>query len=147
MCDPGLRFPGSDFDLVLRKSTGLDLPSTFVHFALTGDTKYATGPLVNAYEMGGAICLIFAVAIRSGVVSDVKGVDVFAKDERILSIDQRIYPGDTVPNTGDIRQRAIELIVHLPDRESIQKFAEYIYSTYHVLDEEGNDIVCSKVEF
>ncbi len=147
MYDPGLRLPGSDFDLVLRKSTGLDLPSTFVHYALTGDTKYAFGPLKNAYQMGGAICLIFAVAVRPGVVSEVLGIEAFSKDERILSIDQRIYPEDTIPSTGDIRQRAIELIVYLPDRESIPEFAKYVYDTYHVIDIEGKDMICSRVDF
>lgn len=147
MYDPGLRLPGSDFDLVLRKSTGLDLPSTFVHFALTGDVEYAAGTLAEAYQMGGAVCLIFAVAVRPGIVSCVEGIDVFSKDERILSIDQRIYPGDTVPDTGDIRQRVIELIAYLPDRKSIPEFAEYVYDTYHVVDEEGNDMICSRVEF
>ena len=147
MYDPGLRLPGSDFDLVLRKSIGLDLPSTFIHYALTGDTKFAVGPLADAYQMGGAICLIFAVAVLPGVVSAVMGIEAFSIDERILSIDQRIYPGDTVPDTGDIRQRAIELIVSLPNRESIPEFAEYVYSTYRVFDTEGNDMVCSRVKF
>lgn len=87
------------------------------------------------------------MAVRPGVVSGVEGIDVFSKDERILSIDQRIYPGDTVPDTGDIRQRAIELIAYLPDRKSIPEFAEYVYNTYYVVDEEGNDMICSRVEF
>ena len=39
MYDPGLRFPGSDFDLVLKQVTGFDSMKAFVQFALTGNTS------------------------------------------------------------------------------------------------------------
>ena len=48
MYDPGLRFPGSDYDLVLKQATGFDPMSAFVHFALTGDKNSCVGDIKTA---------------------------------------------------------------------------------------------------
>ena len=59
--DPGLRMPGSDYDLMLKAATGFDTVRSMIHFALTGDTKTVYGNIQNCYRLAGMKALLFTV--------------------------------------------------------------------------------------
>ena len=145
MYDPGLRFPGSDFDLVVRDTTGYDNMSTFVRFSLTGDVRSRVGNPVNAWQMNGNICFIFSIDAREGRISTFSGMDVVAADPHVLSASQRFHCGDYIKATGDIGQRMAEFIVCLPNREAVKQFINFVYNTVHILDENGEDMIVSKI--
>lgn len=148
MYDPGLRFPGTDFDIVLKEATGFDTMTTFVQFALSGDVNSAAGKLDgNVYAYGGKTCLILSVSVRPGTIASITGMDEIARHEGVLSASYWHHPGDTVPATGDIRQRVVEFCCLLPDRASAKDFVSYVYSTLRILDADGRDMIVSRVTF
>ena len=145
MYDPGLRFPGSDFDIVLRDTTGYDNMSTFVKFALTGDCKSQQGDPNGAYKLNGHCCLILSIASRPGIIAKFKGFDEIKSNPFVVSAGRRAFVGDEIPSTGDIKQRVAEFVVNLPSRDQVTDFIEWVYSKLKILDTEGHDMIISKV--
>lgn len=144
MYDPGMRFPGGDFDIVLRKATGFDNMKAFVRFAMTGDAASCFGDPVGAYKLNGHICFILSIAVRPGRIAVYEGLDVMAADPRVFSVSKRASIGDVIPASGDLKQRVAEFVAYLPDTDAIQDFLTFVYSNVVVLDDEGNDMIVSK---
>ena len=146
MYDPGLRFPGSDFDVVLKNITGLDTASSFVQFALTGKTDCCDGNPDFAYDYGGGACVIISLSVRQGTICKFEGFDEIAALPYVYSASKRRHIGGVVEATGDVRQRAAEFCAYIANRNDVPAFFEKVYSTIKILDENGKDMIISKVE-
>lgn len=144
--DPGMRFPGSDFDLVLKRATGYDNMATFVKFAITGNIDSQKGDPENAFLLNQTKCLILSIACRPGKIRKIAGIKTIEKHPDVLSTSLRYEEGDEIPKTGDIRQRVAEFVVHLPDYKSIKEFIDFVYSNLQILDNEGRDMIVSKID-
>ena len=101
----------------------------------------------NVYAYGGKTCLILSVSVRPGTIASITGMDEIARHEGVLSASYWHHPGDTVPATGDIRQRVVEFCCLLPDRASAKDFVSFVYSTLRILDADGRDMIVSRVTF
>lgn len=145
MYDPGLRFPGGDYDRVLKVATGFDNVKAFIEFALTGNTKSCYGNPIDAYKLNDHACVILSIAAHPGIIKNIKGVDIIKDNEHVYSLSQRYVSGEEVPEAGDIRQRVAEIVAYLPSRDDIRDFIEYIYETFHIEDEKGEDMSISKI--
>ena len=145
MYDPGLRFPGSDFDLVLKQATGFDSMKAFVKFALTGDVHSCFGDIENAYNYDGGHCLILSLSAHAGKIATLTGVDEVAKHKYVFSAYARRKVGDIIENRGDVTQRVAEFCAYIPQGGSIEDFEDYIYRTVQVKDEKGKNMLISKV--
>lgn len=142
--DPGLRFPGTDYDLALQRATGCDPMRSFINFALTGEQKLY-GDYQRSYNYGGKLCLIYSIAARKGEIAVIKGLDKIAADHRILAIDQRYDAGELVPASGDIRQRILEFTVLVDDMAAAKDLTEFVNNNLVVLDEQGQDMLVSRL--
>lgn len=144
MYDPGMRFPGGDFDIVLKQATGFDNMKSFVRFALTGDINSQQGNPIDAYKLEGHNCLILSVTSRPGKIAVFTGIDKIISNKHVFSVCQRYKVGEIVPNSGDIKQRVAEFVAYLPDRSSIVEFLSFVYSNLKIIDDNGNDMIVSK---
>ena len=147
MYDPGMRFPGSDFDVVLKHATGYDNMSTFVKFALTGDVNSKEGNPEGAWNYNGKVCLILSIAARPGKICKFDGMKIISSNPCVLSASKRYHCGETVPASGDVRQRVAEFVVFLPNREAIHSFISDVYDNLKIEDENGNDMIISKLDY
>lgn len=143
--DPGMRFPGSDYDIVTKELTGYDNMQTFVKFALTGDFKSKVGNIEKAYELNGYSCVILSIACRAGIIQEIEGIDDFITHPQIVSVSKRYQKADEIPSSGDVRQRVSELVGYFSTREEIKKFIEKVYNSVHIKDVEGRGMIISKV--
>lgn len=143
--DPGLRFPGSDFDLVLKHSTGFDPMKSMVEFALTGNTSSCYGNPKEAYMLNGGTGVILSIAARSGKIRSLNGFDMVSEHPAVLSVSTRYEVGGFVPDTGDVKQRVAEIVAYLTRRSDISEFIRYVYRMVSVLDEQGEDMIVSKM--
>lgn len=144
MYDPGLRFPGGDFDIVLKHATGFDNMKSFIRFALTGDINSRYGNPINAYKLNGGVCLILSIASRPGKIAVFSGLDKISSNNHVFSVTQRYKVGDLVPSSGDINQRVVEFVVYLSDRDSICEFLAFVYENLKILDEKRDSMIISK---
>jgi len=145
MYDPGLRFPGSDFDLVTKEVTGFDAMSAFVRFALTGDIKSCFGNPMKVYDMNGGACVILSLSVRPGVIASFNGFDDIAQLPYVYSSCKRRHVGGVIEATGDVRQRAVEFCAYIANRQDIPTFIHKVYDTIKILDVDGKDMVISKI--
>lgn len=145
MYDPGLRFPGSDWDLVLKQATGVDPMKSFVRYAITGDTDTCYGDIESAYNFGGGHCLILSLSAREGRITTMEGIDEVAKHPYVCSAYARRKVGDVIENRGDVTQRVAEFCAYIPKGGSINGFVDFVYQTVRVKDEDGKDMIISKV--
>lgn len=146
MYDPGLRLPGSDFDVVTKDITHFDSMSSFVIFALTGDITSCVGNPADAYLYDSGACVILSLSVRAGVIESFEGFDEIANLPNVYSAQKLRTIGSKIENTGDIRQRAAEFCVYLKDRSKVDEFINKVYSTIHILDENGEDMIISKIK-
>lgn len=146
MYDPGLRFPGSDFDIVTKDITHFDPIASFVIFALTGDVTTSVGDPTNAYLYKNGACVILSLSVRAGVIKSFDGFDAIANLPYVYSAQKRRKIGGIVEDTGDVRQRAAEFCVYIQNREDVPKFVHSVYDTIHILDENGEDMIISKIK-
>ena len=147
MYDPGLRFPGSDFDVVLKEATGFDSMTSFVKFALSGDVNSVQGNPNAVYDYGGNCCLIMSVSVRPGTIRIISGMDEIEKYSGVFSASLWHHEGETICATGDVRQRVAEFCCLLPDKDAVVAFIAFVYNTLRIEDEYGNDMIVSKIEF
>jgi len=145
--DPGVRFPGSDFDVITKNVTGFDSMKAFVEFAVTGNTKACYGDPLKAYNYNGGNCIILAISCKPGIIYDFEGFENVASMPEVMSARQIYKSGQSVPATHDVRQRVAEFVAYLPDRASVQPFIDSVYANLRILDENGNDMIVSKVNY
>jgi hypothetical protein len=144
--DPGLRFPGGDFDLALRDITGFDTMKSLIQFALTGDFKRCFGNPLNAFRLNDHIVIQLTLSARSGVIGTYEGFDEIAKLPYVVSVSKRSSAGEKIPASGDVRQRVTEIMILAPDKMSAKATVKDVYSKLRVLDNKGENMLVSLLD-
>lgn len=142
--DPGLRFPGTDYDLAMLRETGFNPVQAMIDFALTGRMAGSYGQPENACYYRGNSCLVLSVISRPGKIACIMGLEKLQQDRRILSIGVRCKCGEVIPATGDIRQRIFDVLVYLAEAE-IEAFLHEFYQTLQVLDDTGKSMIIDRI--
>lgn len=144
--DPGLRFPGGEYERLLKQITGVDLMSALVEFALSGRMTLPAGMEDQPYLLCGYHTIQLPITARPGVIHTMEGMEAIAKDPRVTVAFTRYVPGECVPATGDVRQRVYEAaLVTRPD-EDVREAVRFVQSQLKVLDECGENMLVSLVE-
>lgn len=143
--DPARRMPGGDYDLILRNATGFDTVKSMIHFALTGDNSFCYGNPNNCYLLNGGTALLFTISVRPGTITQIVGMEDLLKHPYVVYGRIILDTNTTVPSSGDIKQRALAIGAYVPSGKSSANFAEELYSTCHILDENGQEMIVSRV--
>ncbi len=143
--DPGFRFPGGDYELLLKKATGVDLMKYMVEFALTGQMSN-TDSLDKLYQLNGMHTIQLDFTCRPGVIGSFIGVDEINACPAVLSSFPRYEVGDTVPNSGDVRQRVYEVGMLIEGGVSVRDSIHWVQSRFDILDEKGNSMLISRFD-
>lgn len=144
--DPGLRMPGGDYDLVLKHATGFDTCKSSIHFALTGDITTCFGNPENCFKLNDGIGCLICFSVRPGKMAKTEGLEELLNNPNVVYARQIIPAGEVIPDSGDVRQRVAAAGIYVKDKKEIGAFVKYLYDTYHVYDENGEDMIISKFE-
>lgn len=145
--DPALRMPGGDYDLVLKHATGFDTVKSLIHYAVTGDTTFYYGNPVDCFKLNAGVGMIICFSVREGKIAKVEGLDELLNNSKIIYGRQIIPEGEYIQACGDIRQRVAAVGAFVPTKQDAEIFVKQIYDTYHVYDENGEDMIVSKYEY
>lgn len=138
--DPGLRFPGTDYETLLAQLTGVNLMNKAIEYALTGKITDTEG-LDGCYLLGGKRSVQVYPTCRPGTIARLEGLEAIAKLPETLRVSQRGAVGQTVEKTGDVRQRIAEIVTTTaPDSASIKRLLDTIDELLVVEDENGSDL-------
>lgn len=144
--DPGLRFPGGEYERLLKEITGVDLMSALVEFALTGSIHLPDGIENSPYLLGGNHTIQLPITARPGTIQVLDGLEEIQKDHRVTVAFSRYEVGETVPLTGDVRQRVCEVALITAPHESVCDAVAWVQSKLIVLDENNEDMLVSLVD-
>ena len=140
--DPGLRFAGSQMELLLAQATGADLMSKMVEFALTGAFD-ASSLRDDLYKLNGMSSVQLYITSRPGTIGKYVGLEKIKADPAVRSVFTRYEAGAEVPGSGDIRQRVCDIGLPIGPNESMKEVVSRIQSTFDVLDQDGASMLVS----
>ena len=141
--DPGIRYPGNEYEQILEKATGVNLMKSLISYCVGGPMtgfKEATG----CYDLDGKVCAQYMINIGPGTIGSIEGLDVIARHPDVVDVTQKHFIGETILPTGDIRHRAGEISV-LCERScsSLTQMIQFIQSTLRILDTDGGNMIIS----
>ena len=137
--DPGLRFPGVEYEKMVKASTGVDFMSMLVKFALSGD--FGVPALRNdVYRLNGNYGAILFPVLRKGIITDIRGINEFLTDDRVLSFNTRYVEGDALEWTADVNQRYAEIDIMGKSINEISSCILEFQKIVQIFDEKGQNM-------
>lgn len=141
--DPGIRMPGDEYDRIYKSVTGIDLPELLIRFAITGNMSVEKGRKIRNANINKATAMIYS-AVRPGKIAKIEGIEEIRKNSNIIFMTQIYKEGDVVGKHYNVRQRFGEFDIECDDFIHLQETIEWLFDTFHVYDENGQDMVFAK---
>ncbi len=141
--DPGLRCPGTEYEKLLEQATGINLMKEMIAVALGGEINDYDGRLKDAYKLNGKVSVQLLVSARGGTIGVFDGLEEIKNNPDVVTVAQRYFVGETVHQTGDVKQRICEIVI-LTDKERAKETVKWVQSKLVVLDENGENMLVSQ---
>ena len=143
--DPGLRFPGVDYELIYKKVFGVDLAKAMVVFALTGSMPFLEMPKESANLDGKYASLIFPT-LKAGKIQEINGIQDILKDESVVAFSLRVENGDEIGWTYNVNQRLAEIDILADSFDLLLKKIDEIQYKITVKNDKMQDMVLERFE-
>lgn len=142
--DPGIRMPGGDYDLILKKATGFDTVESAILFSLTGDPSSCVGEPKDCYKLNGNIGILLCFSVRKGIINKILGFEELSSFDEVVYYRLMAHVGDEIVDSGDVKQRVGALGALVKNEKNQKGFLKRIYKTVHFEDKFGKDMLVSK---
>lgn len=142
--DPGLRFPGVDYELVYKAVFGADLMEAMVRIALTGGCPGSRIPEDGVW-LAGKRCAVLFPTVSAGVVGRIEGVEEIRRDRRVISYQPRCGLGDEIEWAYNVNQRCAEIDVLGVNTGDLRDAVGAIGSALRIWDTEGRDMIFERI--
>ncbi len=144
--DPGLRFPGIEYERMYERACGINPIDALVEFAVTGKISDEYLAVKGTEELNGKIAVDLLVALKPGKIAEISGIDEIKSRPDVVSAFVKMEEGEIVEPCHNVNQRLCEIDIVTDSVEKMQETINWIYSTLKVTDEQGNDMVTSKFD-
>ncbi|MBR3996355.1 MAG: hypothetical protein IKI97_13905 [Clostridia bacterium] len=144
--DPGLRYPGAEYERMYERVHGVSLVKPLIEFALTGEISDETVIPVDGYLQKGKKTPYLLVSVRPGKISRIWGEDEVRNHPAVVSMSTKYKAGDEVGEHYNVNQRFCEIDLVCEDTEDLKNTISWIYDTLIIEDENGENMVFSKVD-
>ena len=145
--DPGIRFPGNEYERIYKAATGLDPMKSIISFCVGGEILDYNGALEGSYDLNGKAAIQYMINVGPGIIGSFEGLDEIAKAPYVIDVQQKHFVGEKIENTGDVKHRAGEISI-LIDR-NFNQFIEavnFIQNKLHITDQDGNNQIISPLD-
>lgn len=143
--DPGLRFPGVDYERIYRNVFGIDLMEVMVEIALFGNCFETYIPKDSVWLSGKRAAILFPL-MRPGKIGEMTRKEEIMKNKNIISYLPRYKRGDEVATICDIRRRHSEIDLLCESTSELKRNIKKIFSTLRVTDDEGKNMICNEFD-
>lgn len=138
--DPGLRFPGVEYDDMIAEVFGIDVMKMMVEFALTGE--FSEYHLSNEAEfLGEKRSAVLFPTITAGKINTISGVKELLNDESCYSVSLRHKEGETVKWSYDVNQRIAEVNIMCGNLDELKQKIAKVYQTLQVVSDSGDNMM------
>lgn len=143
--DPGLRFPGGEYDRLFASVLGVNLMKLLVEFAITGSIRCHKLDDNTVYLKNRTIFTLHST-IRSGTISQITAKEDLLQIPGVAFASFRHSAGEKIEFTGTVNQRIAEINILADTPEVLREAVTQVEDTLKVLDEEGKDMVFDKFD-
>lgn len=143
--DPGIRFPGGEYDRLFLAATGINIMEAMVCFALTGKISIQK-PLEESFLLNGKTAVQLTIAARPGTICEYSGFDDIETIPEVICVAPKSSVGAVIPASGDVKQRVIEVDYLAQNGDAVGEIANQIYSRLRIFDEEGKNMLVSRFD-
>lgn len=144
--DPGLRYPGAEYERVYDKVHGVSLIKPLIEFALSGEITYHNDIPVDGYMQRNKKTPYLLISIKPGQITKIEGLEKIKQNPSVISIFEKYKVGDVVGEHYNVNQRFCEIDLMCDDINSLCKTIDWIYDELKIFDQNGENMVFSKVK-
>lgn len=143
--DPGIRLPGAEYEKLLYKATGINVMKELITLCLGGEINEYNGKLAEGYNLDGKVSIQLLVTARGGTIAKFDGLEEINNHPDVVAVAQRYFEGETVVQTGDVKQRICEIVI-LANKENAKDVVKWVQSKLTVLDTNGENMLVSQFD-
>lgn len=111
-----------------------------ISYALTGTMGENVSKLNDPHLNGKQACEI-ALLLKTGKISEIKGIEKINEEDFIIHTIQFYNEGDVLNETGNLNQNFARIKVVADTKEELEDRIEYVYNEVSVRDENGNEML------
>ena len=138
--DPGLRFPGVEYEKIYTQEYGIDFMKLMVEYALSGRFSIDELPR-DLHKLNGKKAAILFPTVSAGTITEIVGAEKIDKEKSVISFTQRHTIGGTIDWTYDVNQRMAEIVILSQNEECLRSDIKKIQSCYRVYDAQGTNMM------
>jgi len=147
MYDPGIRFPGNEYERIYLKATGMNLMKSVISYVIGGEIEDFGGALEGSYMLNGMCAIQYMINVGAGTIGYFGGLEEISKYSFVVDVQQRLFVGDIIENTGDVRHRAGEISILVKrDINEMVSAVKRVQELLCVRDTEGKNMLISPFE-
>ena len=135
--DPGLRFPGVDYERIIQKVYGVDLMDAMIDIAT--QNKISIEIPETCYSLEGKKAAVLFPTVSKGTIETLEGIDCYC--DEIVSAIPRCEVKDTLEWTYNVNQRLAEMDVLANDLDDLKKTLQEVQNNIKVLNEKGENMI------
>lgn len=143
--DPGLRFPGGEYERMFLHATGKNVFYPLIEYALTGKVS---DDAMNINEddifLNGKIAAQVLPTLKGGVIGRIEGIEEIQNHPNVVSVFPRFDVGEIIRETHNVNQRFAEIDVVCDNSEQMSQVVKWIFETLKITDENGDDMIVSR---
>ena len=143
--DPGIRFPGVDYERIYKKVYETDIMKMMVKYAIQGAFDENFLP-ADMYRLKGKCACIMFPTLAKGIVDCIVGKDEITKMKEVISFLMRVYEDDKIEWTYNVNQRSAEIDLLCETMDDLKRTILYIQDNYKIYDSCGNDMTYSNFD-
>lgn len=138
--DPGLRFPGVDYENVYKKVYGIDIMEAMINFAIQGNCGDIKLPKDGVWIKEKRAAVLFPT-LAAGIIKKIEGFDEVLKDENVVSLYPRCEVGEQIEWTFNVNQRMAEVDIVCDTTEELKKKIDDIQKLLIVSDVKNQNMI------
>lgn len=142
--DPGLRFPGVDYELVFKKVLGVDLMKAMVQIAFTG--KCEIDIPADAVWLKGKRGSVLYLTVAAGHIARIGGEEQVKAHKEVVSYLPRCKEGDTIAWNYNVNQRLAEIDLLSDSTESLLSAIQFVNATVTAVNDEDEDMIFARFD-
>lgn len=142
--DPGLRFPGVDYELVFKKVFNVDLMKAMIQIALYGKTDIVI-PREAAFINGFRAAVLY-LTVRACTIAHLGGEMEVSANGNVISYLPRCKEGEKIVWAYNVNQRLGEADLLCANTEELINTINFVNSTLTATDANGEDVIFARFD-
>lgn len=144
--DPGIRFPGGEYDRVFCLATGIDIVSMMIGYSLGGQLTDCDGRLEKGYQLDGKCAVTLCIDSAPGEIR-VFDLDAVEQIAGVVNVARKAKVGSVIPESGDVKQRIAEVVLLIEnDSDLIKEKIREVQACIRVRGAAGENMIVSAMD-